>query len=224
MRGFLRGDYGKAFQRPAFELLMAGHAAAIKRVGVPKVQKQLENSKQLLDRGLIKIAIEALIEKLSSVDWERMKIIRAETDIIFGHEFPLSRRRFDLLNLSYKSFIDNLNLSDSHFFGADMRMIDLRRVNLANAHLEGANLSQANMEDSKLEAAHLEGGDLTMAHLEGAVLSDAHLEGASLFMAHLEGANFKRSNIEHADLRNVITDNRTDFTSVVGCSRTFPDA
>lgn len=198
LRGFLKGDYGPEFKRPAFELLLAGHAAAVHRIGVPEVQAQVPGK----SLGEIAKAVEVLRAKLSPIDLARMAIIRDEFEHVFTHAYPLRHRRFDLLDLSRKRFPAKLDMGNSHFFGVNLREARLERANLYLAHLEGAGLSEADMQGLQCFMAHLQGANLSETHLEGADFLGAHLQGAKLLGAHLEGALL-------ADMK---IDGNTDFS------------
>lgn len=222
LRGFLRGDYGEAFQRPAFELLLAGHAAAIHRIGVPEVQSQARGKsvKQIQD------AIIQLKNTLTPIDITRMLIIRDESPYIFLNKFPLDRRRFDLLDLRQIGFLEHLDFKESHFFGTDLSEAYLRGAKLSHANLQGSNLMGANLTRVKLEFAELSGALMDRAYVGGAdlnfaslvnsemqgtiliesTLTDADLSGAQLIQANLlnarlRGAQIYGANLSRADLR-----------------------
>ena len=192
LRTFLRGEYGEAFRRPAFELLLAGHAAAMERIGLPKALDRWRETPPAAD--IIREAVQEAVAKAeaawTAVDRERAGIIRDEWRAVFGRGFPLNGRRFDAITVPPGALLARLNLSGSVFVGAD----------LSGAHLEGADLRGAHLEGANLRGAHLEGAHLRSAHLEGAILSRAHLEGADLWWAHLEGANLSMTHLEGADL------------------------
>ena len=192
LRTFLRGEYGEAFRRPAFELLLAGHAAAMERIGLPKALDRWRRTTPAADiiRKSVQEAVARASAAWTAVDRERAGIIRDEWRAVFGRGFPLNGRRFDAITVPPGALLARLNLSGSVFVGAD----------LSGAHLEGADLRGAHLEGANLRGAHLEGAHLRSAHLEGAILSRAHLEGADLWWAHLEGANLSMTHLEGADL------------------------
>jgi Pentapeptide repeats (8 copies) len=175
LRGFLRGDYGQRFKRPAFELLLAGHAAAVHRIGVSHVQAQIAGkSKKEIDE-----AVKALRGKLTAIDRTRMLIIRDEAEHIFTNEFPLDGRRFDLLDLSWKRFPGKLNLTNSHFFEARFIGTFLKSAVMFGTHLESA----------EFHCAYLEGTVMRWAHFEGAALTGIYIDNKTEF----EGAKFSNS-------------------------------
>jgi uncharacterized protein YjbI with pentapeptide repeats len=212
LRGFLRGEYGESFKRPAFELLLAGHAAAVHRVGIPMVQQQISDKLTSFDRYEIKTAVEAIRAMLSPVDRERIIIFRNEFQHIFLSKYRIESRRFDLLDLQDTVFPEGIALNYCHFFGTSFLSADLEGVNLQGAHFEGADLSQTSLKRANLFMAHLGGANLYMTHLKGATMDAVSLEYADLSEAsfdcsyligvHLGGADLSEAHFEGADLRD----------------------
>ncbi len=198
LRGFLRGDYGESFKRPAFELLLAGHAAAVHRIGVPEVQEYLAG-KSLSE---IQDSANALYARLSPIDLTRMLIIRDESTHIFTANFPIDGRRFDLLNLSFKIFPDGLNFTASHFFGTNLYKSRIKNAIMTVCHFELANLRESDMDQSDMSGAHLQGADLRWTTLND----------ANLLMAHLECSDLRRIKLaEHAECERATFNSETKF-------------
>ena len=203
LRGFLRGEYGAAFQRPAFELLLAGHAAAMERNGVPEAIRawaEDEGAAKGDARAHLSNALKVARARLSAVDRERLGILRDEAAVVIGTGFPLNGRVLDLVEWSGLE-ARKVDFSGASLIGADLLGAHLEGADLRRAHLEGAALLSAHLEGAQLRAAHLEGADLREVHLEGANLKEAHLEGADLEDADLEGADLEDAHLEGADLR-----------------------
>ena len=206
LRGFLRGEYGEAFRRPAFELLLAGHAAAMERNGVPAAIRKWAGDREVAKTGTdtkrnFEDAMKKARDLLSAVDRERLGILRDEAKAFWGAGFPLNGRSLDLVEWSGAN-LGKADLRGASLIGADLRSAHLEGANLRSAHLEDAYLGSAHLEGADLWSAHLEGADLVYAHLEGARLWDAYLEGANLRDAHLEGANLWGAHLEGANLRD----------------------
>ena len=199
LRTFLRGEYGEAFRRPAFELLLAGHAAAMERIGLPKALDTWRKTTPAANivRESVQKAVARAAAAWTAVDRERAGIIRDEWRAVFGRGFPLNGRRFDAITVPLGALLARLNLSDSVFVGANLRSAHLEGADLGWTHLEGADLSGARLEGADLSGAQLEGAHLHEAHLEGADLSGAHLEDADLCFAHLEDRKSTRLNSSH---------------------------
>ncbi len=210
LRGFLRGAYGEDFRRPAFELLLAGHAAAMERIGhLAEIETYRAESLPVSRRGTeIRTLVAEAKNRLTPVDRDRLGILRDEAESIFGTEgfdqsgvgYPLNGRRYDWVALPRKALLAGRWLEGGAFVGADLEAAHLEGAYLMWAHLEGADLESAHLEGAYLGSAHLEGADLRSAHLEGADLVWAHLEGADLRWAHLEGADLRWAHLEGADL------------------------
>ena len=171
LRGFLRGEYGESFERPAFELLLAGHAAAMERVGLLEaINTWRANSPQIQSMGdEVRLEIQQAKKRWNAIDRERARIIADEWRAVFNKKWPLRGRRFDGIKLPEDAVLDGLNLIGSVFIDAHL-----------GPHLEGVELFGAHLEGAWLEFASLKGAYLNNAHLEGAYLTGARLEGANL--------------------------------------------
>jgi hypothetical protein len=195
LAGFLRGGFGKSFQRPAWELLRAQLLASAQMSGYQSIPEQIEAWHKAdpdervtaapLGRS-VRDAIRSI--KMDSIGKAQRAAVRDEWRTIFGGKLPLSDTVFDGINAPEKALLASCALERCSFIGANLPRAHLEGANLRFAHLEGANLQFAHLEGADLQFAHLEGADLTRAHLEGAILGEAHLEGANLGGAHLEGA------------------------------------
>ncbi len=203
LRAFLRGDFGKDFRRPAFELLLAGHAAAEARIGLREGIERWRggNPPPGSIRDDLARARAAAREQRSAVDRERAGIIRDEWKAVFLAGFPLNGRLLDAIELPRGGLLARMDLTGSSFTGADLFEAHLEGAVLFYAHLAGANLSWAHLEGSELIGAQLDGAVLRWARLEGALLNGAHLEGADLSGAYLAGADLSWTHLEGAVLR-----------------------
>ena len=215
LRGFLRGEYGESFERPAFELLLAGHAAAMERVGLLAeldALRQSEPKPENLAKEIKQVIGEAA-KRWTAIDRERAQIIGDEWRVVFNKKWPLRGRRFDAIKLPKDAALGGLDLTRSVFIGAGLSLAHLEGARLSFAHLEGAMLNGAHLEGARLIGARLEDARLIAAHLEGAQLSSASLEGAMLNGAHLEGADL--SWIDPASLatfNDAVYDDHTIFS------------
>ncbi len=203
LRGFLRGEYGESFRRPAFELLLAGHAAAIRRIGLHEAIDDSLASKPGSDtiRSKVAEALSSASARLTAVDRARLAIMSHEWKYIFRADWPLNGRIFDLINLSGNSLAEQLDLNQSSFCGAVLPGIQLKGVNLNWSRLQGARFAYSNFEPAEFGIANLEGGKLWGARLQGADLRKANLRGSHLLMARLEGTDLGGAHLEGAFLR-----------------------
>lgn len=226
LRGFLRGDYGPDFRRPAFELLLAGHASAIQRTGLwDKVEALLrqEDDKSLLEIDLDHVWRDAS-DALTAVDKVRMAIISDEWRAIFHSGFPLRGRVFDGIDLAGKQFPAELDLSGASFRMANLDEVVAPFVNLSSALLDrasanGANLALANLQGASLGATSFRGTKLDGAEIvaltRGTVFSAASmraadltnndlrticLDGADLTSAYLSNTNLTKASLNEAIL------------------------
>ncbi len=221
LRPFLRGEYGKSFRRPAWELLKARMATSAIETGYQALTDwtdqgafSLKPDETAGDRGRrIGQEIRKTLDTLrpGPIALAERAALGEEASRIFRKDLPLSQGRYGDtqlencllagLDLRGASFV-NCPLSGAHLEGADLSNAHLEGAVLLHAHLEGAYLIRANLEGAYLGEAQLEGADLTDAHLEGAYLIRANLEGAYLIRANLEGAALKDAHLEGAYLRD----------------------
>jgi uncharacterized protein YjbI with pentapeptide repeats len=205
IRSFLRGEYGKGFKLPALELILSGHAAAVHRVGIPDIQRQVINPEATCDHLSLSEVASAVRVKLAPVDIERMAIIREEFEHIFCAGSKLQSRRFDLLDLSGMVFPSDLDMEGSHFFGVDFSWATMSNICLSRCHLEAADLHMANLTRT----------DFRWAHLECAFIYEGSLEHANLYMACLQGALIAESNLSGAHLRHAFFNENTSLPGTI---------
>ena len=224
LRPFLRGEYGKSFRRPAWELLKARLATSAAETGTLAITQWIENggfseeegesAEDQAERNVEEIRKKQYAIVPSPVTQAERALIREEAERLLRDDLPLQAGRYDGVDLS-GALLARLDLERASFVGADLGWAHLEGANLSGAHLEGAGLSWAHLEGADLSGAHLEGADLSGAYLEGAYLSGAHLEGAYLSGAHLEGAGLSWAHLEDADLNGAHLDDRTDISGAV---------
>ena len=101
LREFLRGTYDDSFKRSAFELLLAGHAQAMRRIGLAErvvrvVAKKGGGSNW---HKVLTTEIAEARKSMTAVDHARLVILADEWHAIFKSGFPLNDRCFDLIDL-----------------------------------------------------------------------------------------------------------------------------
>jgi uncharacterized protein YjbI with pentapeptide repeats len=227
LRAFLRGEYGKSFRRPAFELLRARFVASAQATGTQAVRDWLVEWRREAetDRESLPGRIDAMTETVGAAikklrrnrvaETERA-ILYEEWEAVFRSGMPLSASTFDLVWLNADVLLAGTSLGSCRFFGAFLSGVhfenailfnaDLAFAQLYEAHFEGANLQRAHLEGARLQVAHLEHADLKHARLDGAILDSAYLDeadlgGASLVRASLFAARLRGANLVNADLR-----------------------
>lgn len=208
LAGFLKGEYGASFQRPAWELLRARLLASSQRMGYPAIPAWLDRWRQSdplqrmpTDQLGQEIGRAIMAIRMDSTGKAQRDVVRDEWRTVFGPRLPLQDTVFDGINAPAHSLLASRDLTRCSFIGADLEDAHLEGADLEGAHLEGAELRFAHLEGAMLVEAHLEGANLVGAHLEGANLLAAHLEGAYLEDAHLEGAHLEDAQLEGANLR-----------------------
>ena len=215
LRGFLRGEYGESFRRPAFELLLASHAAAMERIGLKEaIDRWLLSHSPPLPHRIRQTIVDAVYQarkRWTAVERERAGIIRDEWRAVFLQGFPFNGRRLDGIEVPFGAslarrqlggiVLTGANLHGAELKGADMSRAHLEGVNLSDSGLGGANLERANLKGALLRSAQLMGANLRGAELDGANLFGAKLQGADLSEAQIEGAILNQAHLERADLR-----------------------
>ena len=210
LRAFLRGEYGKSFRRPAFELLRARFVASAQATGSQAIHDWLEawrrEAKAHLEDLPSRVATmrktvdAALLElKRNRVAETERSILNEEWQAVFRSGMPLAGSTFDQIWLNEASLLANAELIGCRFIGAI----------LPRAHLENALLFNADMAFARLFHSHFEGAFLARSHLEGAQFSFAHLERAKLDNARIDGADFSWAKMDWANL---------SYASLVGAS------
>lgn len=205
MRAFLRGEYGRSFRRPAFELLRARMMASTETTGMQEVDKWLHDWRfeRKRDSAALLADIETLADRQVEVMFERRRsnvaeaeraIIREEWEAVFQSQMPLTGFAFSTVELCHGELLSGLHLVGCRFVAAN-----LRDIHLENAHLFGADFAFA-----ELSGAHLQGADLRHSYFEGASGWGIHLDRADLSDARLHGARMARASLAYANLRNAL--------------------
>ena len=213
LRPFLRGEYGKSFRLPAWELLKARLATSAAETGTLAITQWVENGgfseeegESAEDRAWrttneIRKKLYAITP--GPVTQAERELIREEAGRLLRHGLPLQAGRYDGIDLS-RALLAKLDMSAASFAGADLRWAHLEATDLCRSHLEGVNLFEA----------HLEGAELLWAHLEDAILFKVHLEGADLRWARLEGAYLNEVHLnDRTNLLSAVYDDATIFAS-----------
>jgi uncharacterized protein YjbI with pentapeptide repeats len=98
---------------------------------------------------------------------------------------------------------------------ADLSNSDLRNANLESAMLEKALLTRSLLTSTNLRGAKLKQAGLVRADLTKACVRDATLNGAKMEGAVLVGADFSHSDLSGSNLRDVRTDDMTNWQETV---------
>lgn len=213
LQAFLRADYGKHFQQPAFALLksiwlaiMQSHTSTWKE----EFEAPLSN---LLTRyhdpgkpyfawltALQNAATTPLAQALSHV------IASGHGQYLRDHQRELSGICLAGLNSVYANEqvleLEGLNLHAINLQGAKLKNAQMQSTNLAAGALQGAHLNDAQLQNSILTGAQLHGADLTTAKLQGTKCHFTQFTGANLIGTWFQDADLSYANLEGAELMN----------------------
>lgn len=217
---FLAGEYGRHFQRPAFQLLCQLWRSVNERVASEAVEDtnvqcgyldevdyetlvseiqvllNLVNAKaQLCKKSLNS----ALGQALHAVLWAQAgQRLRAHAPELAGTYWAGLDSRHAVL--SQPAELDGLPLAGSCWVGANLSQAQLQSADLSFAQLQGADLVISQLQGADLSYAQLQGANLRFAQLLGADLSEAQLQVANLRGAQLQAADLSQAQLQGADL------------------------
>ena len=223
---FFRGDYGKSFRRPAFNLLKSAWQA-MQQDSLKKWETEnLSYDEQHAIIGELDLKASspmgvALTHVLLSLDQKNMQLnLRDFPEMLpniclAGMNFNLSgvdekARNWSGLDLSRVDFrgaylikvqFEESQLDYANLQYADLYFAKLQNVDLSGANLQNANLSEANLQNAVLLEANLQNANLSRAKLQHADLSKAKLQNAVLWKANLQHADLSRAKLQNAELR-----------------------
>ncbi|WP_200888745.1 hypothetical protein, partial [Staphylococcus aureus] len=127
MRAFLRGEYGKSFQRPAFELLRARLVASAEATGSSIVGNWMQDWRERFGRLEGRDVTRAITEMKREIAGARRKLrpcaIAAAEQIILSEEWeavlrghlPLAGSAFDRIQLGRKTVLSGSSFIDCRF-------------------------------------------------------------------------------------------------------------
>lgn len=231
---FLAGEYGRHFQRPAFQLLCQLWRSVNESVASEAVKdtnfqcgyldevdyETLVSEIQVLlnlvnaKAQLCKISLKsALGQALHAVLWAQAgQRLRAHAPELAGTYWAGLDSGHAVLSQYPPLELDGLPLAGSNWIGANLSYAKLQGADLRHANLQGVDLSYAELEGANLQNAELQGAFLRLARFDGANLRFAQMQGANLSLVQLKGADLGR-----ADLHGVhLTEARLDGAKLSG--------
>lgn len=179
LRGFVRGDYGTGFRRPAIELLLAGHEEALRRIGF--------NPSSIQD--IQDISFEEYRAQFRPVDNVRIDVIAREIESILQSELSLEGRKLDFIRFHFGANLSLAKLPKVSLVAADLSLVNLTQADLRWANLTGATLHTADLSNANLFEATLASADLRSADVSGAHMSRVKVSSTTL----IEGLFFDSS-------------------------------
>lgn len=183
LRGFLRGEYGESFRRPAVELLLAGHAAAMEDIEISDIAKCEGNWSDLCQELHKKKSI------LTPVMNQRILIISDESDSIFESGFSLNNRCFDLIKIQSKSLNDKF-ISNSSFIFSDFTKCSLQNINFHFTNMAGTYFEQCNLSDGNFCTSDFKHVRISYCNIRGTHFDSDHLTSEKVLFT---GSKFSES-------------------------------
>lgn len=213
LRGYLLGDFGAQFQKPAFVLLAAiwqslsNHAqrVAVSHLGSLKIPEDTAKSWPVHE-----------FKELN-----QLPLAQAVGSCLLAHQNIALRQM--VVDLPYHTFagldttlpglqplsLANENLEGLNMQGAVLQGAQLQKSNLKNAHFEGADLSNANLQGADLSRGHFQWANLGDALLDETTIYSTHLQKASLVGARARRCLWVEPDLSGADLQSIRLENAT---------------
>jgi len=215
LRGFLRGEHGETFRRPAFELLRARFEAGAEEAGTEPIMARAKRLDRLRDRfeSLPSSRIAEIVHLLANEQESSLddivdtpltradsQIMSEEWEALILSGFPLAKTKFHRMDVPEGAVLCEVDLSFTEMIGANLSNTHLELSDLNRAQLQGADLSETHLEKAYLAFTHLEGAALFGAHLELCDASGSFCDGAYFTLANLSGASFRDAQLNGAYL------------------------
>lgn len=199
LRPFLRGDYGEDFKRPAFELLLTGHAQAMEKIGTRAACAEFENGADTKNNESISNHLEFIKSKLTSVMKHRMDIIESEAHIIFSSGYNLKNRNFDLLKFKITNEINKVPYPKGREITNLIKTLDFSESSFIKSDLQESFLAQCCFERSFCVATDFDRCNLRQAHFDNANISGSYFSNANIRATYFSCTNWRRAHFDGAD-------------------------
>jgi uncharacterized protein YjbI with pentapeptide repeats len=210
LRGFLRGEYGESFKRPAFELFCAG-LDQTDALSFGEWREKYAAEKEDLGHKYT-IYVDGQHKLVDKVSLTRNKIISEEWHDIFRSGFPLRERNFSFVSLPINADLSGLDLSGCRFIRSG-----LDRVNFANSIMRFAVLDRTfangacfsgvvffgssmicsglstttnDTLEPRTKSVDFSRADLTFVNLSYSVMLGAQLQGAKIYIPRQQDTQF----------------------------------
>jgi uncharacterized protein YjbI with pentapeptide repeats len=180
LRGFLRGDYGEGFKRPAFET----YSALLSRWDASEWEAGDEDG-NFVPNEIFKAVRAIVYEDWKWLFWE---------DYDSRKGWPLSGRSFHHIRLPVDADLSALDLSRTNFYGSH-----LDNVTFDEATCWDVNFSKCSMRSSSLVSASCEDAKFDDTDLAGAAAQGADMSGTSLKRTKFHGSDFNGANFYKVD-------------------------
>ncbi len=181
MRGYLRGEYGASFKRPALEV----YCALIERQKRSEKTDNPDETNPEPDFGLpdsvFRTVRDIIFEEWKCFFWEDF------TDRI---GWPLQGRSLRRICLPAGAILDGLDLSRTDFSGSELNSVSFAGATLWDANFQGCDLRSAILTGIEGDGVILDQADMAGMSAEGADFSRSSFKETKFHAANLEGANF----------------------------------
>lgn len=221
LRGFLRGEYGDSFKRPAFELFCSG-LAQTDVLSFGEWRTMHSPTGENLRTKYIEY-VDQQQKLLSKVSLTRNKIISEEWRYIFRSGFPLHDRNFSFVMLPIDADLSSLDLTSCRFIRARLGRVKFNKATMRFTILDRAFADGADFSDVQFFGASLICSALSTnirddieprampADFRNAELGLVHFNYAVVHGAQLQGTKFYTNDIQDAHFDGCQFDENTEF-------------
>ncbi len=197
MRGFLKGEYGDSFRRPAFELLLAGHAASMRRIDLMSKRKIPDGYSDDEISSFVSSQVKQLKGSLTVVEREILSIIESEFETIFNSGFPLSNKNFDLIEVNGV----NIGLIPEYRTLRRKRKIDIGQTYFARDGKR--NIYQSDYGVVTIRGSSFFGFSVINSIFKNAFFCECQFEGSDIYV-QARGGSFLSCNFVGSKFRSSI--------------------
>lgn len=181
MRGYLIGEYGPSFRRPALEV----YSALMER---QKRSEKVDNPNEVnpepdmgLPDSVYRTVRDIIFEEWKSFFWE---------DFSQGMGWPLQGRSLRRIRLPIGAILNNLDFSRTDFSESDFGSVSLSRARLWDTNFQGCNLRSAILTDVEGDGINLDQADMAGVAAQHADFSNGSFKETQFHGAKLSGASF----------------------------------
>ena len=209
--GFLRGEYGDSFRRPAFELLWP--SVGISKERVPSFREWQYEEGDHREYQDYSVFTDSCHKKLDQVALTRISILREAWRDYFHSGFELTGRDFSFIHLPRGADLSELRLTECRFIRAGLERVKFDGANCSFAVLDrifgqGASFTGANLDFAALNYSGLTGGNFGGAKMQCIFVDNTSMGGAKLHGAKINATSHRDWNLSGASF-----DDDTEFTS-----------
>jgi uncharacterized protein YjbI with pentapeptide repeats len=192
LRGFLKGEYGSGFKRPAFET----YCALLSRNNSAEWEEGDDQSDLIAD--VVFKALRIIVhEDWSFLFWE---------DYERRLGWPLAGRSFHSISLPPGANLAGHDLSKANFYGSQLDNVTFSEsrcwdTNFSDCSLRGAIFMHCECEDVKFNRSDLSGAEARGADFSGASLTQTKFHGGDFSAVSFAEANGENCQFVNVDLQ-----------------------